>query len=95
MKKQELIDETAQSCGETKVTVRTVLDAANDVVRNMIRRGESVHLFGLGKLSVTNRGPVRARNIHTGEFIDVPAGRRVRFDPSTGLTKAAKEMDAA
>jgi DNA-binding protein HU-beta len=90
MKKFELVDVVSDACGHPRVAVRAVLDATADSVRAAIARGEEVRLFGLGKLSVSSRGPKKARNIHTGEPITVPARKAALFQPSTALEDAAR-----
>lgn len=69
--------------------VRDVLDAAAIVTRDTISRGESVMLFGLGKLHTVQRGEKRARNIRTGETVIVPPRRAVLLQPSDALVEAA------
>jgi DNA-binding protein HU-beta len=90
MKKFELVDVVSDLCGHPRVAVRAVLDATADAVRHAIARGEEVRLFGLGKLSVSSRGPKRARNIHTGETITVPARKVALFQASAPLEAAAR-----
>lgn len=87
MKKHELIDRVADVTGQPKVTVRTVLDAACDVVHVAIKT-EPVFLMGLGKLSVVRRGEKHARNMRTGEPVIVPERNGIHFAPSTGLMRA-------
>lgn len=87
MKKHELIDKVSDVTGQPKVTVRSVLDAACDVVRFTLIK-EPVFLMGLGKLTAVDRGEKRARDIRTGETVVVPPRKGIHFAPSTGLMKA-------
>lgn len=89
MLKNEFITRTAHVSGESKITVRRVLDAAAAVTKRAISRGESVFLFGLGKLHVAPRGEKRARNIRTGETVIVPPRNVVLLQPSDSLVEAA------
>lgn len=93
MLKQEFINRTAHVSGETKTTVRRVLDAAAAVTRRAVGKGESVMLFGLGKLHVVQRGEKRARNIRTGEAVIVPPRNAVLLQPSDSLVEAANSQD--
>lgn len=87
--KHELIRETAAEAGHPHGVVRDVLDAAANVARAAVARGESVMLFGLGKLHSVQRGQKRARNIRTGETVMVPPRRAVLLQPSDSLVEAA------
>jgi DNA-binding protein HU-beta len=87
--KQEFITRAAHASGESKTTVRRVLDAAAAVTRRAVSNGEPVFLFGLGKLSVVQRGEKRARNIRTGETVVVPPRKAVLLQPSDSLVEAA------
>ena len=89
MLKQEFITRTAFVSGESKTTVRRVLDAAAAVTRRAVSKGEAVMLFGLGKIHVAQRGEKRARNLHTGETVIVPPRNAVLLQPSDSLVEAA------
>lgn len=87
--KHELIRETSAAVGQPHGVVRDVLDAAARVVRLTVARGDSVMLFGLGRLYSVQRGEKRARNIRTGETVIVPPRRAVMLQPSDSLVEAA------
>lgn len=89
MLKNELIKRVAYVSGEPQGTVRMVLEATSAVVRRAVSKGESVFLFGLGKIKVVERGEKMARNIHTGESVIVPPRKVVVLQPSDPLNEAA------
>lgn len=89
MLKNELIKRVAFVSGKPQDVVRGVLDATSAVVRRAVSRGESVFLFGIGKLKVVERGEKMARNIHTGEKVVVPPRKVVVLQPSDPLNEAA------
>lgn len=89
MLKGDLIKRTAYVSGQSQSTVRNVLDAVAAVTRKAVSKGDSVFLFGLGKLHVVQRGEKRARNLHTGETVIVPPRRAVLLQPSDSLTESA------
>jgi nucleoid DNA-binding protein len=91
MLKQDFIKRTATISGQPQTSVREVLDAAAAVARSAISKGESVMLFGLGKLYTVQRGEKRARNIRTGETVMVPPRKAVLLQPSDSLVEAANE----
>lgn len=89
MLKNEFIKRTAFVSGQSQGVVRAVLDAAAAVTRRAVSKGESVMLFGLGKIYCVQRGEKRARNLHTGETVIVPPRKAVLLQPSDSLTEAA------
>lgn len=89
MLKNELIKRVAFVSGQPNGVVRGVLDATTAVVRRAVSKGESVMLFGLGKIRVVERGEKQARNIWTGEKVVVPPRKVVVLQPSDPLNEAA------
>lgn len=88
MKKHDLVDTIAKSSGVSRATVRDVLDAAANAVRGTLATGEPVFLFGLGKLSISERGEKVARNLRTGEAVIVPPRKVAVYRPSTSVDDA-------
>lgn len=89
MLKQELIKRVAFVSGRPQEVVRGVLDATSAVVRHAVSKGESVMLFGLGRVKVVERGEKRARNLWTGESVIVPPRKVAVLQPSDPLNEAA------
>jgi len=71
-----------------KADVNRVLLALAGVAQAQLKAGEEVTLGGLGKLKVTDRAAKTARNPRTGETVEVPAKKAVKFVP----VKALKEL---
>lgn len=91
MLKNDFIKRVAYVSGETQETTRSVLNAAMAVTCKAVSRGESVMLFGLGKIRVTERGEKVARNLHTGERVIVPARKVVTLQASDVLNRFANK----
>ena len=89
MKKHELIDSVAEESGFTRVQVRTLLDSVSRVVHDAVNAGGDVFLAGLGKLSVSHRGPRKARDLHKRIAVIVPPRYVILFRPSESLKAAA------
>ena len=88
MKKHDLVDTIAKTSGVPRQTVRDVLNAAAGAVRDTLAAGEPVFLFGLGKLSISERGEKVARNIRTGESVLVPPRKVAVYRSSTSVDDA-------
>lgn len=55
------------------------------LVKDSLKKGYKIPLFGLGKMYVRNTKPRMGRNPATGEMISIPAKKRVRFSVAKSL----------
>ena len=69
-----------------------VIEDVFDVVVNAIYEGKTVSIHRFGKLSVVDRPARKGRNPKTGEAVEIPAKRVVRFKPSSILKKDIQEI---
>jgi nucleoid DNA-binding protein len=77
MKNQELIDRIADEAVMSKADTARVMNAANDVIAEALKRGDDIMLRGVGKLQSVTRKGRKSRNPKTGEEIDVPPRKTV------------------
>lgn len=86
--KAELSSLIAQDLGIKRVLALKAVDAAFEAMRESILKGNKIEIrrFGVWNVRETNRKP-NARNPRTGEIIDVPARRKVRFKPGKEIKK--------
>lgn len=59
-----------------------------DVIQNELTDGDGVAIHGFGSFSVAERAARTARNPTTGEPVQVPAKRAVKFKPAKALKDA-------
>lgn len=71
MKKQELVSRVATRAGLRKKDVEAVLDAFVEVVKEALKRGESVRLVGFGTFKIQERKGRRGINPRTRETIQI------------------------
>jgi DNA-binding protein HU-beta len=84
MTKKELIERLAGEI-HTKAAVDNILNLlARNVAAELVANGE-ITLPGIGRLHVADVEARKGRNPRTGEEIDIPAKKRVKF-------KATKEI---
>jgi Bacterial nucleoid DNA-binding protein len=57
------------------------------LVADLVKAGEEIPLGNLGKFVVVERAARKCRNPQTGETMDVPAKKAVKFKPATALKK--------
>ncbi len=84
MTKQDLVDalsEVVSSKREANDALNTVLDSIQDA----LKKGDDVTLTGFGTFSVVKRKARTGRNPQTGEEIQIPARKAVRFKPGSEL----------
>ena len=80
MNKTQLIDAVAAQAGLTKVAAKAAVDATLGTIAANVAEG--VQLLGFGNFSVSERAARTGRNPHTGETIQIPASKVVRFKAS-------------
>jgi len=88
MNKTDLVNEVASSIDMTKsdasIVVYTMVDSMID---GLVESGK-LALSGLGTFSVVTRNARVARNPQTGEPVDVPAKKVIKFKMSSKLKEA-------
>lgn len=68
-----------------------VTDKFTETIVNAVKAGEEVTLGGFGKFVITERAAKTCRNPKTGETVEVPAKKAVKFKPSSALKKMINE----
>lgn len=82
MTKDELITIAAEASGESRAATSRVFDGIMEGVMECLKRGDSIKLGNLGTFSVQERSARTARNPATGETINVPAKKVIKFKAS-------------
>lgn len=88
MTKAELVTIISQDTGFTKVDSEKALGSVLGGIESALQNGESVTLVGFGTFSVGERAARKGRNPKTGEEIDIPAKRAVKFKAGKGLNSS-------
>ncbi len=87
MNKGDLIAKISQDCEITKATAEKVLGSVLEGIGDALKKGDSVTLIGFGTFSVSNRAARKGRNPKTGEEIQIPAKKAVKFKAGKGLSE--------
>jgi len=85
MNKTELAAKVAVATGETNKKAADILAAGFQIIAVALAEGEEVRLNDFGFLKVAERPARVGRNPQTGEKVDIPAKRVVKFKPATAL----------
>lgn len=65
-----------------------MLERIGDVVGSMLRSGQEVKLPGIGTLRPATTAARTAFNPATGETVEVPERKTVKFRPDAGLKRS-------
>jgi DNA-binding protein HU-beta len=87
--KSDLITQISHELHTSKLAAGNLLDTVLDGIRKGLREEGTVTITGFGTFEVKNRKPRVGRNPHTGEPIQIEAGKRVGFRVGKGLKQLA------
>ena len=86
MNKSDLVKRVARRTGLGEVGTKVTIEKMMEVLEEAFERGEGLELRGFGTFKVVHVQPKVGRNPRTGETIQIPAGRKVRFTFSYPLS---------
>ncbi len=90
MNKAQLVEKVADEVGLTKKDTRKVVDAVTQTIAEALSGGEKVTLVNFGTFRIRNRKSRKGRNPQTGEKIQIPAKKVVKFEIGKGLREVVK-----
>ncbi len=85
MTKAELVSKVAAQAGVTKASAERCITAFVTALTEALEKGERVALPGLGVFNVKERKARTGRNPRTGETVQIPAKKVVKFSPAKTL----------
>jgi DNA-binding protein HU-beta len=85
--KSELIDKVAEEAGLAKSEAEKAVNALIQVVQGAVATGDKVTLPGFGNWSRTDRSARTGRNPRTGEPVQIPASKAVKFSVGADFKK--------
>ncbi|WP_370956816.1 HU family DNA-binding protein [Bacillus subtilis] len=91
MNKTEFVGAVAEKLGVTKKEATPKVDAVFEVLAETLSKGESIKIPGVGTFEVRERAARKGRNIQTGEEIEIPASKAVKFKPAKALKDSVKQ----
>lgn len=90
MNKVELVEVLAKKLNVTKKEAAAFVTAFTETVHDTLVEDKEVKLPGFGNFLVTTRSARKGRNPQTGEVMEIPAHKAVRFKPGKALKDAVK-----
>jgi DNA-binding protein HU-beta len=89
MTKADLISIIQSKAGlDTKAAAGKALDATLEALGEALANGEAITLVGFGTFKVSERAARTGRNPRTGQEIQIPAAKTVKFSPGKRLKDA-------
>ena len=89
MNRKELVAAVADGAGLEQKTVDAVLRSLQSTLEGAASKGEKVSVPGFFAMSVGERAAREGRNPATGETINIPAAKTVKFSAGSSLKEAA------
>lgn len=90
MNKGELVDRIAADANISKNQAQSALDSFIKNTSNTLKKGDKVTLIGFGTFEAKERAGRRGVNPATGETINIPAKKVVKFKPGKKLADEVK-----
>jgi len=90
MNKGELVEKVAKECELSKAAAEQVLASVFGAITEAMAAGYKVTLLGFGTFSISERAAREGRNPQTGETMNIPAKKVVKFKAGTKLTDMVK-----
>ena len=85
MKKDDIISKMVEATNLTKAEADKAMTAFLDSVKEGLMNGEKITIIGFGSFSVVERKARMGRNPQTGQEIEIPASKTVKFKPGEKL----------
>jgi DNA-binding protein HU-beta len=85
MNKQDLVILISEKTGISKEAAGKAQKAVIEAISSTLEKGDSVSLIGFGSFKVIDRAAREGRNPSTGEKMQIPASKAVKFTPSKVL----------
>ena len=90
MNKGELVEKLASECNLSKAAAEQVINSTFSTIAEAIKAGDKVTLVGFGTFSVSERSAREGRNPQTGEKMQIPARKVVKFKAGSKLVSVVK-----
>jgi DNA-binding protein HU-beta len=88
MNKAEFTSAVADDAEMSKADAGRAVDAMIEVVKNALKKGDTITLVGFGTFSVRKRAKRQGRNPQTGATIEIKASKNPAFKAGKALKDA-------
>jgi len=95
LNKMRLADRLAERMGLARTVAYEAVENVFDICAQTVALGGSVSVTNFGSIELVAKPPRKARNPQTGESIEVPARKAVKFNVSPRLNEFANRDPAS
>lgn len=74
--------------GLTLKQTEIIFDTVFESVKDALKKGDKIEIRGFGNFRLKDRNPRKARNPKTGESVEVPQKKAIRFKAGKALKEA-------
>ncbi|MFQ5662925.1 MAG: HU family DNA-binding protein [Terriglobia bacterium] len=85
MIKLDIVNEVVNRTGVSKSKAEMAVETVFEAMKRALERGERIELRGFGVFNVRPRKTGIGRNPRTGQEVNIPPGKAVRFKPGKEL----------
>ncbi len=85
MIKVDIINKISEQTRISKVKAIMAVEAIFNVIKEAMKRGERIELRGFGVFQVKPRKRGIGRNPRTGDEVQIPPGKTIKFKPGKNL----------
>ncbi|NOZ95504.1 MAG: integration host factor subunit beta [Acidobacteria bacterium] len=85
MIKSDLVERVMEATGLSKPQAAEAVNALFEGMKEALLRGDRIELRGFGVFQVKNRKRGVGRNPKTGDEVEIPPGKTIRFKPGKAL----------
>ncbi len=90
MNKAEFVNKIAEAANISKAAAAKAVESFQNCIAETLEVGENVTLTGFGTFAVADRAKRTGRNPQTGEAIQIPAKKVVKFKVGKNLADRVK-----
>jgi DNA-binding protein HU-beta len=83
--KLDIINEVVNRTGITKTKAEQAVETVFESMKKALEHGDRIELRGFGVFNVKPRKTGIGRNPRTGDVVNIPPGKAVRFKPGKEL----------
>ena len=91
MNKGDLVNKIAEECEMSKAATDKAVNSMLKAITESVASGEKVSLIGFGSFSINERAARQGRNPQTGETMQIPAKKVVKFKAGKKFVDAANK----
>lgn len=91
MLKRDFVRLIKEKLSVTQKEAEAIIDIIFDTIKEQMILGEKITIPDFGIFKITTRPPKQGYNPHSGERIDIPAYKVIRFKPSKNFKSLLKD----